>query len=82
MQKALNFSINFIKSVQKIRDISSERSLVYLALPPMIPRPGSSRSQISLLFKVFLRGRPLKGFTMYTVITFSERFDFCPFLYL
>ena len=50
-----------------------------------------SRSRISLLFKVFLRGRPLKGsgFTMYTSIGdnpphlssyfSSEGFDLCPF---
>ena len=69
--------------------LSSERSLVYLVLPPMIPRPGSSRSNISLLFKVFSRGRPLKGFhnvhlhwrqpSSFKFLLFSEGFDLCPF---
>ena len=55
----------------------------------MIPRPGSSRSNISLLLKVFSRGRPLKGFqnvhlhwrqpSSFKLLLFSEGFDFCPF---
>ena len=79
-----------IKNVDRISFfLSSENHWLCSALPPMIPPSRSSRSNISLLFKVFSRGHPLKGFhnvhlhwrqpSSFKFLLFSEGFDPCPF---